>query len=224
MAWGALNGWRRGLFSIVVGLGGLLLAWYLAARYAPAAAQWLDANQGWVASTARYLAGRVPLPAALAAQPLSSVPPESLPSLTAALPFPGPVQRALAQAAHSALVRAEFLQLKTVGDLVYYSLAMVVWTAISFFVIMAVTTALANVLSWQVTRSLAGTPLSALNHLAGALLGGAESLVVLVIAAGLLVPVLHLLRWEGLQQFLNASQLLPYLEDLFRRWSPWEVL
>ncbi len=224
MAWGALKGWRRGLFSIVVGLTGLLLSWYLAARFAPAATQWLDATMGWVASTAHYLAGRVPLPAALAAQPLSTVQPEAVPSLAATLPFPAALQRALAQAAHSALMRAEFLHLQTVGDLVYYSLAALVWTAISFFVIMAVITGLANGLAWQVTRSLEGTPLSALNHLAGALLGGAESLVVLVIMAGLLGPVLNLLHWPALQQFLTASQLLPYLEAWFHSWSPWGVL
>lgn len=208
----------------MVGLAGVLLAWYVAARYAPTLAQWLNASQGWVSSTARYLAGRIPLPAGLAALPLSAVRPEGLSSLMGQLPFPAALQKAAAESAVTALAQTDILHLATVGDLVYYSLASVLWTAISFFVIMAVTTGLANAVAWQVTRAVQGTPLSFVNQLAGASVGAAETLVVLVTLAGLLVPVLHLLRWPALQNFLAGSQLLPYLAAWFHRWSPWKVL
>lgn len=207
-----------------MGLAGVLLAWYLAARYAPVLARWVDAAQGWVSSTARYLAGRIPLPAGLAGLPLSAIKPEGLPAVMGQLPFPPALQKAAVQAASTALANASTLHLATLGDLVYYALASLVWTAVSFFVIMAVTTGLANAVARQVTKALEGTPLSFANQLAGAALGAAETLVVLVVLAGLLVPVLHLLRWPALQNALSGSQLLPYFAAWFHRWSPWKVL
>lgn len=224
IAWGALNGLRRGLLSIVVGLAGTLLAWYLAARYAPSLARWLNSTQGWVSSTAHYLAGRIPLPAGVAGLPLSTIKPDALPVVMGQLPLPAALQKATAEAAASAMANAATLHLFTLGDLVYYSLASLVWTGITFFVIMAVATGLANAVARQMTRALEGTPLSLANQLAGAALGAAETLVVLVVAAGLLVPLLHLLRWPALQKVLSGSQLLPYFAAWFHRWSPWKVL
>lgn len=179
---------------------------------------------GWVHSTAHYLAGRVPLPAAVAGVPLADLQREHVAGLLANLPFPPLLLRPLSDAALKAFETAAALRLYTLGDLVYYSLARLIWTAISFFVIMAVTTGLANTLAIGVTRSLHGTPLSLLNHLAGAALGLAENLVTLVVLAGLVAPLLHLLHWPALQRFLSASQFLPVFMDWFQRWSPWKVI
>lgn len=224
LALGALNGWRRGMLAIIVGLAGLLLAWYVASRYAPTAAQWLDFNVGWVRGLSRLLAGRLPLPAALAAQPLAGLTPDQVNQLLTAMPFPATLMRPLATAAAATLLRAPELGLTTLGDLVYHSLALLVWTAISFFVIMALTSGLANILAWAVTRTLDGTPLSGLNHLTGLALGAAENLVILVVLAGLLTPLLNLLRWPALHTYLSDSVLVTLFADWFQRWSPWKIM
>lgn len=224
LIWGALTGWRRGFLAIVIGFAGVLLAWYLAARYSPAAAHWIDASLGWVRGTGRYLATRVPLSSSLASYSLANLRPEEVSRLLAGLPFPALLQRPLADAAMKVLASAASLHLSTLGDLIYYSMALLIWTVVAFFVIMAVTTGLANSVAWGVTRSLEGTPLSGFNHLTGAVLGSAENLVTLVVLAGLLTPVLHLLRWPALQQFLTASKFLPTLAAWFQAWSPWKVV
>lgn len=156
--------------------------------------------------------------------PLADLQRERVAELLANLPFPQLLLRPLTDAALRAFETAAALRLYTLGDLVYYSLARLIWTAIAFFVIMAVTTGLANALAFGITRSLRGTPLSLLNHLAGTALGLAENLVTLVVLAGLVAPLLNLLHWPGLQRFLSASQYLPVFVDWFHRWSPWKVI
>ncbi|MHB9144005.1 MAG: CvpA family protein [Symbiobacteriia bacterium] len=222
--WGAILGWRRGLLAIIVGFAGVLLAWYVAARYSSAAVHWVDASFGWAHGTAHYLAGRVPLPSGWASYSLANLQPEQLTRLLTELPFPAALQRPLADAALKVFGNASALHLATLGDLSYYSMAVLIWTVITFFVIMSVITALTGALAWGVTRTLDGTPLRGLNHVAGGLLGAAENLVTLVVLAGLLVPILHLIRWPALQHFLEGSRFLPTLATWFQRWSPWKIV
>ena len=221
LAWGLVSGFGRGLVGIVAGLGAAVASWYLAARYAPALALWIDRRLGLVKATARAIEGRLHLGPALGAIPASAavsggVPPEAsrqaLTTLGGQLGLPPFLQSFLTRSLGETLAGVPGAGSMNLGQALPYLLALLLWTAIFFALAAWVISRLIAFVANRAGDLLSRAGLSLPNRLAGALLGVVENGLFLAVLLGVVAPVINL---RGAVPALGASRLATLVVSSF---------
>ncbi len=218
LAGGLVSGFGRGLVGIVAGLGAAVASWYLAARYAPALALWIDRRLGLVKATAQAIEGRLHLGPVLSAIPASAVsggfPPEAsrqaLTTLGGQLGLPPFLQPFLTRGLGAAGVPGAGSM--NLGEALPYQLALLLWTAIFFALTAWVISRLITFVARQAGDLLSRAGLSLPNRLAGALLGAVESGLFLAVLLGVVAPVINL---RGAVPALGTSRLAALVVSSF---------
>ncbi|MCL5045629.1 MAG: hypothetical protein M1598_02290 [Actinobacteria bacterium] len=218
---GAVSGWHRGLIALAFGLAGTFLSFYLAAKFSGILAQLVETKLHWVTGTARFLATVVPVPSFAAKIRLSILPVADLLRQLDGLKIPPELRDYVATFARQALETPGSAAPTTVADLLFRAMAMAVWAAISFLVIMSVTAWIIRLISATLNYVTGKGPTGLPNHAGGALVGALEAGLGLVVLAGLAAPFLTFAGGPALGKTLEGSRFLPYLLRWFQALYSW---
>lgn len=221
LLWGAVSGFRRGFVAELVGLAGTVLTFMAAIYYAPAVVQWANARWGVLARLASFFADHIDLPETTSWQQLSQDPLQRLTTGIGQMKIPAVLKQGLLDQIQGLAAVARTEHLNTVGEVLFYGLAILAAAAGAFLLILALGRILTRILA-GLAGHVGAASLGFLDNLGGALLGLTEYAVVMVVLAGLLMPFLSGLgsNWTPLASALDHSVLLKYMAGAFYLLAP----
>lgn len=221
VAWSALRGYRAGLLRALARTAGALGAAVLAGWYAPRLAAWLDGRFDLVARIAGVFVGATAATAG-AGTPLDAGALSRIAAALAATGAPQPAKDAVLGSLRQLVQVAVTRGIDTVGAFVAWALALMAAVALSFFVLFLagrwILERVAGVISGWLDVTVVG---GGLNRLAGAAFGAGYGLLGVVLALGILAPLLGLPGLGWLARSVEASRVASTLLQAVAWVGPW---
>lgn len=189
VAWGAWNGYRRGLLKTLVGFAGFLVALIVAFIYYKELGQWLNEKLHLGQKLEPLIMGYLPVPSQVSQIKLDGLPTEKVMSLVDKVALPASYKQELTLTLQNL---SSFGGGETVGQMVAVGIASLFVSIIAFLLLWFT---VEHGLKWgasYLTRTMDGTPLKRINRLTGSAAGLLTSALTLIIIVGLLSPILHL--------------------------------
>lgn len=216
---GLAAGYRRGLLGQATALVGYLIALKVAGRLAGPAVAWQEPYLGLVATLTRVLHARIPLPPELARAPLRTLAPDRLAQVIGLLPLPPSYQGNLTDKL-AELAAAEGH--RPLADVLFTQIATGAVTAFLFGLIALATAWGLVVVAGRLSGLLDHLPLlGRANRWLGALIGGAEVVLLATLILGLLNPLLALPAASGLALAVAESTGAGWLMTLYAALTAW---
>lgn len=206
-----LRGFANGLFMGVIGLGGLVVSYLVAATYHNPVAQWLALEWGWADSIAQLLKPLVKLPGPFNSQEILKLPVGLLEQISSEIPLPPPWNDIINQL-------GQMGQHQTVGQAVNLLLAQGILKISVFMAIFLIVKAGINFFASILGMLIKFSPFGPLDKLAGLALGFFTGVIVLIILMTILIPLqvpLALLGAEGILGSLEKGISQSYVIQTF---------
>lgn len=218
IAQAAFAGYRRGFFSIMAGVVGLVVGVAVALRYYQPAGEVLNREYNLVYYLQHLFLDKISWNHPAAQVSTESFPSKYLPSLVQEISVPEYFRQFLLQALNSPPSPGKTPE--TIGGVLSLGLSQVVFNILVFLGIVLLVMAAAGIMSALLEHFAGGGVLGWLNRLAGMILNTAMRVMVLVLLCALLVPVFSLAAGKfpdqgGLSTAISGSWLVPRFLEIF---------
>ena len=216
LLWGAARGLRAGFIRRFMSLAGLICGFWGAAKWSAPLVNLVEAQFRAVSHLAGILRQYISIPAEVALVPVQPGGYADAIHHVLVLPLPADMRDKLAAHLANLLGNMSAISGSTIGEVIYRAVASLALHAVAFLVILSIIRAISVLLAEVMTQIMAsGTASSLTNRLLGAGLGLTESLAVLVVLMGLLMPIANLTGGRGLGSLVVNSKVAPFLAAIF---------
>lgn len=208
-----LVGWVRGLIEILTGFLVFIVTMVAAGRYSGQVVSWLNRQfkaKEWLTD---LLERRLALPDEAFSTPASSIPWDKAMELLANIPLPQAYREVLAgQIAEWSTMAAG----QTTATFIISTLASAVLHAVAFVALLVVIGGLLSLVGRLVNQQVKEIPLvGTTNRILGAGVMLGETVVVLALFVGLLLPVFSMYGFKAPGAALEGAEVTPYLLQVF---------
>lgn len=221
LAMGALNGFKKGLLNSLIGLLSTVLGLFVATKFYPYLADWVEAKYKVVEKMGTFFAEKFTLPQGVSQLKIGTNGVPDFSMLIDKLNLSPDLKNQLLEAFSTISDKLASTANSNAGDVLGVCLAETIVKFAAIFVIWQVVTVIAIFLANFITNLTQGTFLGTLNRLGGLSFGALVTMITITIVFGLMNPFLELAQHTeqssitALAKTISESSLVPYLTSTF---------